>query len=223
MNKLIKGPAIIGLSEADGGYQYDGLEVKGKLDLAVVERRMEDNAVNLRIVCRATWALWLLLLVTISFISIPVTTAAELDYGVIELYEAMEQLKQRITVLEAKVLELDTQLNPVGESTVVKPSLDTQVKGAWFSLAPGWVYRNPIMRDGFLPTLVVDIRRLGDKVEMVIFQVTLFDDQGDITGTGSGILMNGISTYEVKTVEFILTGDLSSVTSIRLQVDSSRV
>lgn len=168
-------------------------------------------------------------------------TAVAAESGTVsqeQLLAEIGELKARIEELEATVGALSRELirlraevssksqaehdqREVGSDSSRADATEEQSISAWKTIRHGWEYRNASLAhdQSGSARFLVEIARTGSAVRIATLKVTLYDSSERIVATGAAVVVS-MSPGDVRTVEFMLDGDVTDATGFRLQIDS---
>lgn len=168
-------------------------------------------------------------------------TAVAAESGTVsqeQLLAEIGELKARIEELEATVGALSRELirlraevssksqaehdqREVGSDSSRADATEEQSISAWKTIRHGWEYRNASLAhdQSGSARFLVEIARTGSEVRIATLKVTLYDSSERIVATGAAVVVS-MSPGDVRTVEFMLDGDVTDATGFRLQIDS---
>lgn len=168
-------------------------------------------------------------------------TAVAAESGTVsqeQLLAEIGELKARIEELEATVGALSRELirlraevssksqaehdqREVGPDSSRADATEEQSISAWKTIRHGWEYRNASLAhdQSGSARFLVEIARTGSAVRIATLKVTLYDSSERIVATGAAVVVS-MSPGDVRTVEFMLDGDVTDATGFRLQIDS---
>lgn len=168
-------------------------------------------------------------------------TAVAAESGTVsqeQLLAEIGELKARIEELEATVGALSRELirlraevssksqaehdqREVGSDSSRADATEEQSISAWKTIRHGWGYRNASLAhdQSGSARFLVEIARTGSEVRIATLKVTLYDSSERIVATGAAVVVS-MSPGDVRTVEFMLDGDVTDATGFRLQIDS---
>lgn len=148
----------------------------------------------------------------------------DLKARVKELETTVDALSRELIRLRAEVLyqsEAERDRSEIGSDSGLTDAAEEQSVSAWRTIRHGWEYRNASLahNQSGSARFVVEIGRTGSAVKIATFKVTLYDSTERIVATGTAVVVS-MSPGDVRTVEFVLEGDVTDATGYRLQIDS---